>query len=59
MYSKNRSRKGIEDDSRIVLNYAKIMFNLIISPNNIFKQQFVEEQGVYILKKIIKKSFAD
>eukprot|EP00347_Sterkiella_histriomuscorum_P022045 403331879 len=59
LFSQKRNKRGIEDDSRIILNYAKIMFNLIINPNNIFKQQFVEEQGVYILKKILKKSFAE
>ena len=38
------------------INYARILFNVIISPNNNFKQQFIDEQGIYILKKILKQS---
>lgn len=47
------------NDERIILNFAKILFNLIISPNNMLKQQFIEEQGIYILKKILKKSYTE
>lgn len=31
------------EDHRIILNYARIMFNLIISPNHVFKVHFLEE----------------
>lgn len=27
----------------VVINYSRVLFNLIISPNNAFKQQFVDE----------------
>jgi hypothetical protein len=32
---------------------------LIISPNNIFKQQFLDEQGIFLLKKVLVMSFAE
>ncbi|CDW82063.1 UNKNOWN [Stylonychia lemnae] len=59
LFPSSKRSQSRDDDSRIILNYAKVLFNLIINPNNIFKQQFVEEQGIYIIKKILKKSYME
>jgi len=40
---KELTYKKKNEDHRIILNYARIMFNLIISPNNVFKAHFIEE----------------
>jgi len=45
--------------STCLVNFSRLLFNLIINPNNLFKTQFIEDQGVYILKKILKISFAE
>ena len=35
--------KKQKSDSVVVINYSRVLFNLIISPNNAFKHQFVDE----------------
>jgi len=43
--------------SNPMIHYSRILFNLIINPNKVFKTLFIEDQGIYILKKILKTSF--
>ena len=44
----NQLKKVLGDNKKqksdsVVINYSRILFNLNISPNNTFKQQFVDE----------------
>lgn len=52
-------KKSAEEVPILVINYARILFNLIISPLSSFKQQFIDEQGLYLLKKALKRAFTD
>jgi hypothetical protein len=48
---------GGKADTKLASNFAQTLFNLVINPSKAFKQQFLDEQGIFILKKLLAKSF--
>lgn len=54
-----KQKKKEEAPQGLAINYARVLFNLMISLNNQFKVQFIEEQGIHMLRKVLKKAFAE